>query len=275
MGIHTIFRRAAVGTIMVALAAVPAGLAHSAEVSEGAVATAKSANLVEAVDTSGLTVAEELGLPAKPIALINVAVTPAAPVAVPVPAPVPAAAASTPAATNTTTTKTTTTKVAAPASAKKTTTAKTTAKTATKTAAAAPATAAVAVAPAATTDNVTARQDLAASVAAATNAQRVAAGLAPLAYRSCSVPTAWAAHMASTGSLTHNNLMTVLTSCGGTKTAGENIAAGFATPAGVTSGWMNSADHKANILNPNYKTISVGVAQAANGTYYWVEDFTG
>jgi uncharacterized protein YkwD len=81
--------------------------------------------------------------------------------------------------------------------------------------------------------------------------------------------------MASAGSLTHNSMMTVLTSCGGTTTAGENIAAGYTSVGAVTSGWMNSPGHKANILNPSFKIISVGVAQAANGTYYWVEDFTG
>ena len=38
---------------------------------------------------------------------------------------------------------------------------------------------------------------------------------------------------------------------------------------------MGSAGHKANIMNPNFKSIFVGVAQATNGTYYWVENFTG
>jgi uncharacterized protein YkwD len=169
----------------------------------------------------------------------------------------------------------TTTKVASTTTtpAKKTTTTTTTKKTTAVAAPAAPAPAAVA--PPATIGSVTARQDLAGAVAAATNAQRAAAGLKPLAYRSCSVPAAWAVHMASAGSLTHNSMTTVLSSCGGTTTAGENIAAGYASVSAVTSGWMNSPGHKANILNPNFKIISVGVAQAANGTYYWVEDFTG
>ncbi|MHB1009234.1 MAG: CAP domain-containing protein [Propionibacteriaceae bacterium] len=99
--------------------------------------------------------------------------------------------------------------------------------------------------------------------------------MAPLSYRSCSVPATWAVKMASTGSLVHNSLMTILTSCGGTSTAGENIAAGYPSVSGVTAGWMASPTHRANILNAKFKSISVGVAQAANGTYYWVEDFTG
>ncbi|HSN12965.1 MAG TPA: CAP domain-containing protein, partial [Propionibacteriaceae bacterium] len=132
-----------------------------------------------------------------------------------------------------------------------------------------------AVAPAVTQSSVTPRQDLASAVAAATNAQRVAAGLAPLSYRSCSVPAAWAVNMATTGTLVHNSLMTILTSCGGTTTAGENIAAGYTSVSAVTAGWMASPTHRANILNAKFKSISVGVAQAANGSYYWVEDFTG
>jgi uncharacterized protein YkwD len=130
-----------------------------------------------------------------------------------------------------------------------------------------------AVAPPATQGSVTSRQDLAAAVASATNAQRAAAGLAPLAYRSCSVPAAFAVKLASEGALYHNSLTTVLSACGGTSTAGENIARGYSSVSAVTAGWMSSAGHRANILNPSFKAISVGVAQAANGTYYWVENF--
>jgi uncharacterized protein YkwD len=122
---------------------------------------------------------------------------------------------------------------------------------------------------------VTARQDLATAVAAATNAERTAAGLKALTIRTCSVPASFAVKLASEGALYHNNLMTVLSGCGGGTTAGENIARGYSSVSGVTAGWMGSAGHRANILNANYKSIFVGVAQASNGTYYWVENFTG
>ncbi len=121
----------------------------------------------------------------------------------------------------------------------------------------------------------TPRQDLAAAVADATNAQRVAAGLKPLTYRSCTTPAVWAVHLASVGSLTHNSLTTVLSACAGTTVAGENIAVAYGSVADVTAGWMASPGDKANIVNPTYTGVSVGVAQAADGTYYWVEDFTG
>jgi uncharacterized protein YkwD len=122
---------------------------------------------------------------------------------------------------------------------------------------------------------VTARQDLATAVASATNAQRTAAGLKALTIKSCGVPAAFAVQLATEGALYHNNLYTVLGGCGGGTTAGENIARGYSSVSGVTAGWMGSAGHKANIMNPNFKSIFVGVAQAANGTYYWVENFTG
>ncbi|HET7723695.1 MAG TPA: CAP domain-containing protein [Propionibacteriaceae bacterium] len=126
-----------------------------------------------------------------------------------------------------------------------------------------------------TTATVTPRQDLAADVAAAANAEREAAGIKPLTYTSCPVPATWAVHLATATTLTHNSLTTVLSTCGGKTTAGENIAVAYTTVADVTAGWMNSPNHQANILNPAFTTISVGVAQAADGTFYWVEDFTG
>lgn len=52
-------------------------------------------------------------------------------------------------------------------------------------------------------------------------------------------------------------------------TAGENIAAGYATPAQVVAGWMNSPGHRANILNSSFTTIGVG----RDGNY-WVQLFT-
>jgi len=261
---------------MVASAALPAGMAHSVDTGTAPVTTTQSTPLADWVTSAKRAVVSDLGLPTKG-AVAPVAKTPSVDTLTrdaAAPAPAPAAPAPAPAAD---TPKPATVKTTTPA--KKTTTTTTT-KTTTVAAPAAPAPAAAApapaaVAPKATTGSVTARQDLAGAVAAATNAQRAAAGLKPLAYRSCSVPAAWAVHMASTGSLTHNNMMTVLSSCGGTTTAGENIAAGYTSVSAVTSGWMNSPGHRANILNANFKIISVGVAQAANGTYYWVEDFTG
>lgn len=130
-------------------------------------------------------------------------------------------------------------------------------------------------APVETKATPTSRQDLAAALAAETNAARAAAGLAPLAYRSCGVTESWAMTLAERGSIAHNNLRTVLSGCGGRTTAGENVASGYTTASAANAGLMASASHRENILDPSYKTISVGVAQSARGVYYWVVNFTG
>lgn len=54
------------------------------------------------------------------------------------------------------------------------------------------------------------------------------------------------------------------------KSAGENIAKGYATPQAVVNGWMNSSGHRANILNANYTRIGVGYV--ASG-HYWTQMF--
>ncbi|MCQ2447764.1 MAG: SafA/ExsA family spore coat assembly protein [Oscillibacter sp.] len=56
------------------------------------------------------------------------------------------------------------------------------------------------------------------------------------------------------------------------RTAGENIAMGYATPAAVMNGWMNSSGHRANILNASYTQIGVGYVAEGN---YWTQQFIG
>lgn len=58
------------------------------------------------------------------------------------------------------------------------------------------------------------------------------------------------------------------------KSAGENIAWGQKTPEEVMNAWMNSAGHRANIMNPNFTTIGVGYYENAKGTDYWCQLFT-
>ncbi|MBE1487801.1 CAP domain-containing protein [Plantactinospora soyae] len=54
---------------------------------------------------------------------------------------------------------------------------------------------------------------------------------------------------------------------------GENVAMGYATPAAVMEGWMNSSGHRANILNCNAKAMGVGVATGTDGRLYWTQVF--
>lgn len=55
--------------------------------------------------------------------------------------------------------------------------------------------------------------------------------------------------------------------------AGENIAAGYPTPEKVVQGWMNSEGHRANILNPHFTHIGVGVAPGGSYDKYETQMF--
>lgn len=50
---------------------------------------------------------------------------------------------------------------------------------------------------------------------------------------------------------------------------GENIAAGYTTPAAVVAGWMGSTGHRANILNSDYREIGVGHSTGGSWGNYW------
>ena len=54
------------------------------------------------------------------------------------------------------------------------------------------------------------------------------------------------------------------------RTAGENIAKGYASPQAVVNGWMNSSGHRANILNVSYTQIGIGYVAQGN---YWTQMF--
>ncbi|MFY3790113.1 SafA/ExsA family spore coat assembly protein [Ureibacillus sp. MALMAid1270] len=54
------------------------------------------------------------------------------------------------------------------------------------------------------------------------------------------------------------------------KAAGENIAKGQRSPQEVVNAWMNSAGHRANILNSNF--THMGVGYVANGNI-WTQMF--
>lgn len=56
------------------------------------------------------------------------------------------------------------------------------------------------------------------------------------------------------------------------RTAGENIARGQRSPQDVVNAWMNSAGHRANILNASFTEIGVGYVASGN---YWTQMFIG
>lgn len=53
----------------------------------------------------------------------------------------------------------------------------------------------------------------------------------------------------------------------------ENIAFGQRSVAQVMHEWMASPGHRANILNPRWRKIGVGVYYS-NGMYWWCQHFT-
>ncbi|WP_327007891.1 CAP domain-containing protein [Dactylosporangium sp. NBC_01737] len=58
-----------------------------------------------------------------------------------------------------------------------------------------------------------------------------------------------------------------------TGASAENIAWGYRSPKEVVDGWINSAGHRANILNCASVAVGVGLAYKADGTPYWTQDF--
>lgn len=54
---------------------------------------------------------------------------------------------------------------------------------------------------------------------------------------------------------------------------GENIAAGYSTPAAVVRAWMGSRGHRRNILKCAYRHIGVGYAVSDRGVPYWTQVF--
>lgn len=89
-----------------------------------------------------------------------------------------------------------------------------------------------------------------------------------------------AAEIASTGHFAHERPdgsapYTVLSDLGLRHTnMGENLAKGQLTAADACHDWRNSGTHYSNMINRRYNKIGVGVAVAADGTYYWCQIFS-
>ncbi|MFC0418341.1 SafA/ExsA family spore coat assembly protein [Cytobacillus solani] len=57
------------------------------------------------------------------------------------------------------------------------------------------------------------------------------------------------------------------------RSAGENIAAGQATPYEVVQAWMNSEGHRKNILSSTFTEIGVGYVKGGSYGHYWTQMF--
>ncbi|WP_245820938.1 CAP domain-containing protein [Geodermatophilus pulveris] len=104
-------------------------------------------------------------------------------------------------------------------------------------------------------------------------------GLPPVGWSDqlAAVARDWSATMAETGRFEHQDLGAVLGSAEveGLRAMGENIATTSApVPAGVLhTGWMRSDEHRANVLNPGFDRLGVGVVCAADGSVWATQEF--
>ncbi len=57
--------------------------------------------------------------------------------------------------------------------------------------------------------------------------------------------------------------------------AAENIAYGYSTPKAVMNAWMNSSNHKKNILSESLTKIGIGCYKNSDGMLYWSQFFIG
>jgi uncharacterized protein YkwD len=54
---------------------------------------------------------------------------------------------------------------------------------------------------------------------------------------------------------------------------GENVAFNYPDDNSVMTAWMNSPGHAANILDPSYTQIGVGIAFDSQGEPYYTQEF--
>lgn len=111
------------------------------------------------------------------------------------------------------------------------------------------------------------------------NDERRARGLEPVAWNAelAGIARDWSAAMAERGVLEHQDVREVLSgdALSGFTGLGENIfTASGPVPAGVAHvGWMRSDGHRANVLNPGWDRLGVGVFCAPDGSVWAAQEF--
>jgi uncharacterized protein YkwD len=120
-----------------------------------------------------------------------------------------------------------------------------------------------------------------AAVVCLINRERVSRGLPTLHDQSLLGRSAqgWTDQMIHSDAFSHgSNFAARITATGYTwSAAGENIATGFTTPQAVVTGWMGSAGHCDNILDPSFNDVGTGVGRSVGGQFpsgsVWTQDF--
>lgn len=126
---------------------------------------------------------------------------------------------------------------------------------------------------------VSAEEAAEAEVLRLVNERRATVGCGPLSESPALAELAgdYSAKMADEGFFDHtdpegNSPWDRAAAAGISNLGGENIARGQADAQAVMDAWMNSAGHRANILNCDFTTLGVGVHFGSGGPW-WTQDF--
>ncbi|MET9602054.1 CAP domain-containing protein [Streptomyces sp. NPDC006459] len=118
-----------------------------------------------------------------------------------------------------------------------------------------------------------------AAVVELVNQERALAGCGPVRANPplAALAGAFSLDMATRGFFSHddpdgNTPWDRATKAGLSGLGGENIARGQGDAEAVMKAWMNSPEHRANILNCEFRTLGVGAHFAAGGPW-WTQDF--
>jgi uncharacterized protein YkwD len=87
-----------------------------------------------------------------------------------------------------------------------------------------------------------------------------------------------ASHMSIVGKMAHDGIGDGdpgerIRGEGWRKAWGETVATGQTSPEQVVREWMNSPDHRRNILDPNFRSMGVGYVTSSSGRSYWAQEF--
>jgi uncharacterized protein YkwD len=108
------------------------------------------------------------------------------------------------------------------------------------------------------------------------NSDRASAGLGPLTWNSClyNVAVSNARRMAAQGYISHTNGPNVDLTCGLGHQAGENVGwwSGGINDSQLNTMFMNSPDHRSNIMGP-YHYVATAWVVASNGYAYIAVEF--
>ncbi|MFC7765695.1 CAP domain-containing protein [Leucobacter soli] len=109
-----------------------------------------------------------------------------------------------------------------------------------------------------------------------TNALRKAAGVPALKMNTDinTVAQTWSRAQASKKKMSHNPSYSKQIPSGW-RTAGENVAYGYASAKAVVTAWKNSDGHYANMVRSTFTHVGIGIALDSKGRLYYTQTFAG